>query len=515
MKSVIRVGLTIVCIVAIFNSCLDAVNDIPPFIQSISPTVGTANTQVTIKGTDFEISPTANTVKFNGKTAIIVSGNPFELVVLVPENAGTGKVSVTTSSGTTEGPEFKYLNALTIASVDPLSGRAGDQVTITGENFDDLPGGTIVRFNGSAANVISLTTTQVVVSVPEGAGTGKITVRTGAGVVEGPAFEYLFSAVVSTYAGDGTAGFANGNALEARFNLPTDMVFDQSNNLYVCDSQNNLIRLVTPEAVVSTFAGSGSLASVDGNGIAAQFARPNFITVNVDGNLFVTESFSGNIRKIAADAEVTTLAGSGSNGYSDGTGTGASFNTPAGLVINPQGLFFVGDQGNTRVRQMTSIGEVSTLAGNSTPAYTDGTGTGASFMSPYGLAVDNVGEIIVADLNKIRRVNLDGVVTTFTGKETAGWIDGTLETAEFNGLRGVARWKNDFIIVADGGNHVIRMITPAGTVITIAGDGTSGYVNGNGHEAKFNFPNGISVNSRNEIFVADRLNHVIRKIVLK
>ena len=222
-----------------------------------------------------------------------------------------------------------------------------------------------------------------------------------------------------------------------------------------------------------------------------------------------------NIRKIAADAEVTTLAGSGSNGYSDGTGTGASFNTPAGLVINPQGLFFVGDQGNTRVRQMTSIGEVSTLAGNSTPAYTDGTGTGASFMSPYGLAVDNVGEIIVADLNKIRRVNLDGVVTTFTGKETAGWIDGTLETAEFNGLRGVARWKNDFIIAADAGNHVIRMITPAGTVITIAGDGTSGYVNGNGHEAKFNFPNGISVNSRNEIFVADRLNHVIRKIVLK
>lgn len=516
MKRIILSAGIVVAIGSVFlTSCFNAVNDVPPFIQSISPTIGTANTQVTIKGTDFEISPNDNTVRFNGKPAVIVSGSPFDLVVLVPQGAGTGKVTVTTGVGTAEGPEFKYLNPLTIESVEPLVGRFGEEITITGTEFDDFPGGTIVRFNGTAANVVSLTTTQVIVKVPEGAGTGRITLRTGAGIVEGPIFEYLFTATVSTYAGDGTPGFANSTLLESKFNLPSGLAFNSSDNLLICDRNNNLIRLIEQDGTVSTFAGTGSPSSIDGTALGASFASPNFIATVATGDAYVTEALSGNLRKISLDAEVITIAGSGINGYAEGVGTAAAFNSPAGLVINAQSQLFLCDQGNTRIRQVTTEAAVTTLAGNSNSTQVNGTGSAASFLNPFGIVVDAIGDLLVTDGNNIRKVTLEGVVTTFTGKETPGWVDGTIETAEFNGPRGMAKWKNEAILIADTDNHAIRMITSAGTVITVAGDGTPGYLNGNGLEAKLNSPNAIAVNSKFEIFVADRLNHVIRKIVLK
>ncbi len=500
-----------------FSGC-GSINDVPPFILSITPTIGTANTQVTIVGSDFAISPSGNTVRFNGKVATIVSGNPFELIVLVPDAAGTGKVSVSTSAGTSEGPEFKYLNTHSIASVEPLSGRFGEEVTITGEDFDDFPGGTIVRFNGSVANVKSLTKTQVVVLVPEGAGTGKITVRTGAGVIDGPIFEYIFTATVSTYAGDGTMGFANGTLLESRFNIPSGLAFDQGDNLFICDRDNNTIRKISPDGTVSTIAGSGTPASVDGNGLQASFARPNGAAVDGEGNIFITEISSSNVRKITQEDinfVVSTFAGTGLNEFADGSGTSAAFSTPSGVAINAQGQIFLSDLGNTRIRQLTPEAVVTTLAGNDTQAYVDGTGAGASFMGPQGVVVNVIGDLLVTDVHKIRKVTLDGVVTTYSGSETPGFTDGILTTARFNGARGIAKLKNEQIIVADTDNHAIRLITLAGTVITIAGDGTPGYVNGDGEESKFNQPIGLAVNSKNEIFISDRLNHAIRKIILK
>jgi len=472
-------------------------------------------TQVTIKGTDFEIEPLANKVKFNGVSALIVSANPYEIVTFVPENAGTGKITVTTSGGTAEGPEFRYLNPFTIESVEPLSGPSGTEVTITGQDFDPLPGGTVVRFNGVVASVKSLTSTKVVVTVPVGVGTGKITVRTAAGVVDGPVFEYIYSATVSTYAGDGSAGFGNGPALEAKFNLPTGIIFDANGNLFVCDRDNNLIRKIAGDGTVSTFAGTGSLGSVDGNGLGAQLFRPNQIILTPENNFLVTEAGSGNIRQVTLDAEVTTIMGSGSNGYADGNGINASFDTPAGLVRNAIGNFFLCDGGNFRIRQISPEKEVTTLAGNGIAARTDGIGSSASFVAPFGIVVDAIGNLVVSDGNTLRKVTLDGEVTTYAGAEAPGMVDGSLEAARFKNLRGMAKWKNDFLIIADSENHAIRMITPSGAVITIAGNGTSGLVNGTGPESRFNLPSAIAVNSKDEVFVADRLNSVIRKIVLK
>ncbi len=497
------------------SGCFDAVNKVPPFIQSITPTSGTAMTQVKITGTDFAPEAAANQVKFNGVGAIVISSNTFDLVVLVPENAGTGKVTVTTAGGTAEGPEFRYLNPFTIESVEPLLGATGTEVTITGQNFDPLPGGTVVRFNGTVANIKSLTATKVVAIVPVGAGSGKITVRTAAGLVTGPNFDYIYSATVTTFAGDGTAGFGNGSALEARFNLPTGLVFDASDNLYVCDRDNNLIRKIAADGNVSTLAGSGVAGSIDGNGIGAALFRPNQIFLTAEGNLLVTEAGSGNIRKITPSADVTTLAGTGSNGYADGTGTTAIFNTPAGMAANALGNIFVCDAGNYRIRQISPENEVTTLAGSGNALLFDGAGALASFVGPFSVLIDAVGNLVVTDVNSIRKVTLEGEVTTMTGNNDSGMADGTLEAARFNSLRGIAKWRNDFFVVADGGNHAIRLITASGNVVTIAGNGTSGLVNGTGPESRFNTPYAIAVNSKNEIFVADRLNSVIRKIVLK
>lgn len=518
-RDMVRTGVTILFTIALFATLFcgcDAINDVPPFIQNVTPTKGTAGTQVTITGSDFGFVPGDNTVRFNGKAGLIISANPYEIQVLVPQSAGTGKVTVQTEAGTTEGPEFKYLDPHTITSVEPLAGTAGAEVTITGENFDDLPGGTTVRFNGTVANVKSLTTTQIVVLVPETAGSGKITVKTAAGTIDGPVFEYIYSSVVTTYAGDGTQGFANGPALEAKFNFPSGLVFDQSDNLYVCDRDINLIRRVDVNTgLVSTHAGSGSSTSTDGNGSSASFARPDGITIDVEGNLLVTEFLSGNIRKVTPGLDVITLAGNGISGYANGIGSAAQFNAPYGIVINAQGIIFVGDVGNTRIRRVTPEGDASTLAGNNDIDHTDGTGAAASFKSPYGLVVDQIGDIVITDGNVLRKVTLEGVVTTIAGSDAGGFTNGPLESAEFKGMRGITRWRNDSFIIADMENNVIRMITPSGTVITIAGDGTAGYQNGNGPAAKFNGPYSIAVNSKNEIFVGERDNHVIRKLVLK
>ncbi|MGE0587589.1 MAG: IPT/TIG domain-containing protein [Cyclobacteriaceae bacterium] len=518
-RDLVRTGVTILFSIALFTTLFcgcDAINDVPPFIQNVTPTKGTAGTQVTITGSDFGFVPGDNTVRFNGKVGLIISANPYEIQVLVPQSAGTGKVTVQTEAGTTEGPEFKYLDPHTITSVEPSAGPAGAEVVITGENFDDLPGGTTVRFNGTVANVKSLTTTEIVVLVPETAGTGKVTVKTAAGTIDGPIFEYIYSAVVTTYAGDGTLGFANGPALEAKFNFPSGLVFDQTDNLYICDRDINLIRkLDVNTGLVSTHAGSGSSASSDGNGLSASFARPDGITIDAEGNLIVTEFLSGNIRKVTPDQAVTTIAGNGISGFAEGVGSAAQFNAPYGIAINAQGIVFVGDVGNNRIRRVTPEGEVSTLAGNNDVDHVDGTGAAASFKTPYGLVVDQIGNIIVTDGNVLRKVTLEGVVTTIAGTEAGGFTNGPLESAEFKGMRGIARWRSDSFIIADTENNAIRMITPSGTVITIAGDGTAGLQNGNGPTARFNGPYSIAVNSKNEIFVGERNNYVIRKLVLK
>ena len=317
---------------------------------------------------------------------------------------------------------------------------------------------------------------------------------------------------VSTLAGS-TQGFTDGTGTSAKFYNPTRVAVDGAGNVYVADLSNHRIRKITTSGVVSTLAGSGTSGYTDGTGTSAQFNSPTGVAVDGAGNVYVADQGNHRIRKITTSGVVSTLAGS-TYGYTDGTGTSAKFYNPFGVAVDGAGNVYVADQGNHRIRKITESGVVSTLAG-STYGYTDGTGTSAKFAYPFGVAVDGAGNVYVADYNnqRIRKITASGVVSTLAGS-TYGYRDGTGTSAQFAYPFGVAVDGAGNVYVADESNHRIRKITASGVVSTLAGSGTSGNADGTGTSAKFKNPTGVAVDGAGNVYVGDYNNHSIRKITL-
>jgi streptogramin lyase len=317
---------------------------------------------------------------------------------------------------------------------------------------------------------------------------------------------------VSTLAGTGSSGFVNGTGTGASFYIPQGVAVDSSGNVFVGDTYNHAIRKITPAGVVSTLAGNGSVGFVNGTGTAASFNWPQGVAVDSSGNVFVADKFNNAIRKITPAGVVSTFAGGGPGGLSNGTGTGASFYIPTGVAVDSSGNVFVADQFNSAIRKITPAGVVSTFAGG-TSGFVNGTGTAARFSLPRDVAVDSNGNVFVADQNNhaIRKITPAGVVSTFAGG-TAGFVNGTGSAASFYYPEGVAVDSSGNVFVGDALNNAIRKITPAGIVSTFAGNGTQGFVNGTGAAASFLTPTGVAVDSIGNVIVADQNNHALRKI---
>ena len=219
---------------------------------------------------------------------------------------------------------------------------------------------------------------------------------------------------VTTFAGS-TQGYADGTGTGAKFYYPSGMVSDASGNLYISDSRNHRIRKVTPAGTVTTFAGSGVAGSADGTGTAAGFNYPVGLALDGSGNLYVVDRSNHRIRRITPSGAVSTLAGS-TQGYADGTGTAAKFDAPSDIALDAMGNVYVTDEQNQRIRKITPSGAVTTLAGSGTQGNADGTGTAAQFNIPQGLAIDGSGNLYVGDQvgSRIRKVPPAGAVTTLT-----------------------------------------------------------------------------------------------------
>jgi streptogramin lyase len=159
--------------------------------------------------------------------------------------------------------------------------------------------------------------------------------------------------VITTFAGSGTAGSTDGTGAAASFNAPGYIAIDASNNLYVTDTGSNKIRMITPSAVVTTVAGSGSAGSSDSGIGTAQFSSPTNVVVDSSGNVFIADTNNNAIRKIDTNGIVTTFAG-GNSGATDATGTSAGFSLPKGMVIDPSNNIYVADAGNSKIRKITS-----------------------------------------------------------------------------------------------------------------------------------------------------------------
>jgi streptogramin lyase len=339
--------------------------------------------------------------------------------------------------------------------------------------------------------------------------------------------------VVSTFAGTAAAkGSSDGTGAAAHFYEPAGVATDSAGNVYVADSSNNIIRKVTPAAVVTTLAGTaGVVGSADGTGAGASFGNPSGLTTDNAGNVYVADTFNDVIRKITPAGVVTTFAGTaGMSGSTDGVGAAARFNVPSDVATDGTGNVYVADSGfgpgcgqgcvdwgNHIIRKITPAGVVSTLAGTAgMTGSNDGAGAAARFWAPQGVATDGAGNVYVADtLNStIRKITPAGVVTTLAG--TAGMqgsTDGTGSAAGFDHPLGVAADSAGNVYVADTNNDTIRKIMPTGVVTTLAGmPGMQGSTDGTGAAARFYAPSGVAVDSAGNVYVADTANHIIRKI---
>lgn len=328
-------------------------------------------------------------------------------------------------------------------------------------------------------------------------------------------FGAVHAQVVATLAGSGTAGSANGIRVAASFNAPTSVCFDYiTNDIIVADRTGHKIRRISPSGVVSTLAGSGSPGSADGTGTAASFNFPTGVCVDLSGNVYVADFGNNKIRHITPAGVVTTYAGTGAFGSAGGLGNVATFANPTGICTDYANTFYVVDYGGNNIRKISG-GVVSVFAGSTlgSPGATDATGTSARFNDPWGICIDQAGALYVADglNNKIRKINTTtGAVTTLAGSGATGSANGTGTAATFNFPTGVCADNSGNIYVAD--DNKIRVISSASVVTTYAGTGVAGFVEGPAASAQFNVSQAVCLDGSGNVYVADKNNNKIRKI---
>jgi sugar lactone lactonase YvrE len=319
------------------------------------------------------------------------------------------------------------------------------------------------------------------------------------------------NAMVTTLAGPDFAGPISIVIPPHSFNQPTGVAVDSAGNVYVADEGNNVIRKISPTGVVTTLAGSGQQGSANGPGASASFNAPVGVAVDSKGNVYVTDYGNDMIRMISQGTYSIGL------GFTSVSTLGGNIVYPDGIAVdtlgNPNDLY-VSTEYIYQIDNISPSGTVTSLAGtgigsNNGPSYA------ASFDGPKGIAVDIAGNVYVADQhnNLIRKISHSGVVTTFAGSGNKGSANGVGTTAvSFNGPTGVAVDAQGNVYVADSGNNLIREISPAGVVTYLAGTGQPGSANGAGFAASFNNPQGVAVDAAGNVYVADTGNNMIRKI---
>ncbi len=330
---------------------------------------------------------------------------------------------------------------------------------------------------------------------------------------------------VNTLAGYGGPGSADGTGSGARFKTPGGVAMDGAGNVYVADSFNHTIRMITPAGVTTTLAGTAGVSGTNnGTGTSALFNQPQGVALDGSGNLYIADTGSDTIRKITHSGSnwvVSTFAGSaGVSGTNNGSGAGAQFNLPQGVAVDGSGNVYVADTQNHAIRKITGGGAVSTYAGiTGTNGSGDGTGGSAQFYLPQGVAVDGGGNVYVADTGNqtIRKIASGAVVSTLAGLAgNFGGADGTGTNAQFYQPAAVAVDGNGFVYVSDYFNSTIRRVTGAGVVTTVAGSaGIYASNDGTGSAARFWGPAGIAASgtSTTTLYVADSVNNTIRKVV--
>jgi sugar lactone lactonase YvrE len=481
----------------------------------------------------FVLATSGRVVLKNGLSSAVLSGSGLGTTAAPPGptrtlaqgqfhvDATTGQVTVGTSGGDVASfhKDAKFTGSTITFNSSALLSQGGDMgrrvldVSLTnrsGEPIGALPGGAVtgsrVLFS-PFTNVASFT------------------------------LDLRSQTTVSTFAGSGASGSADGADASATFNFPDGVAVDGSGTVYIADGNNNKIRKIS-NGFVSTLAGGGAIGAVNGIGTAAGFNDPSGIALNpVDGALIVAELFGHRVRRVTPDGRVATVAGTGVASGVNGLGSAATFVNPFGVAVDSAGTIYVTEQLGNRIRKITLKAgadptlpanyTVSTLAGSSTglTGSTDGVGIAAKFNHPEGIAVTADGTLYVADASnfKIRRVSKAGEVVTIAGTGAAGSTDGAGNAATFSRPVGIVL-VNGALVVSDENAQNIRQLTlqdganPSSAtswrVATIAGiAGSAGSADGRGDVATFFFPLLLAADAAGSLYIPDAVNNKIRKVV--
>lgn len=333
--------------------------------------------------------------------------------------------------------------------------------------------------------------------------------------------------IIKTYAGDGLGGFSGdgGPATVAKLTTPSGVALDKTGNLYIADQNGNRIRKVSTLGIISTVAGNGGIGGFTGDSVAATATSlfyPEGVAVDKYGNVYIADEFNDRVRKVDTNGYIFTIAGDGFVGFTGdgGPATNAQLWHPQDVAVDSMANIYIVDQDNSAIRKVSLTGIITTLAGNGTAGYLGdgGPSTNALLNFPAGIAVDPAGRVFIADLynNRVRKIDLDGMITTIAGIGTAGFAGdgGAATAAELFYPSALAVDTAGNVFVSDATNNRIRKISATGIITTVVGNGTGGTAGDGGPAtaAEISNPQGVAVNQAGNIFIADYSNSKVRKV---
>ena len=338
--------------------------------------------------------------------------------------------------------------------------------------------------------------------------------------------EVTTDGLITTVAGNGTAGYSGdgGNALVANLFAPANVAVDTSGDIFIADTGNSIVREVTTDGVITTVAGNDIAGYSGSSGWATNvsLAYPASVTVDASGDLFIADYWNSVVWKVSPNGLMTILAGNGGYNYSgDGSpAASATLACPIGVAEDAFGDLFIADSDNNVIREVSTNGLITTVAGNGSHSYCGdgGAATNAGLAYPSGVAVDALGNLFIADNgnNVIREVTTNGLIYTIAGNGAVGYSGdgGAATNASFSTPSSVAVDNFGNLFVADINNQCIRQVNPNGVIITVAGNGVQGYSGDNGMatSARLNYPFGVAVDACGNLLIADTDNNVIRRV---
>jgi uncharacterized protein (TIGR03437 family) len=331
------------------------------------------------------------------------------------------------------------------------------------------------------------------------------------------------SGTMSTVAGNGLFSYSGDGASAAKSELdgPQGVAMDAAGNVYIADTQNNVVRRIASNGVITTFVGTG-VAGSNGDGgqaAAAQLDKPQSVAVDATGNVYIADTQNSRVRVVTADGSINTFAGTGNGGYSGdgGQAVSAQLNQPYGLTFDASGSLYIADFNNSRVRKVTPDGNIATVAGNGGTFFNGDGGQAASsaLNRPQSVAVDSAGDVYIADTqnNRVRMVATNGIITTVAGTGAAGFSGdgGQALKAQLTVPGSVAVDSDGNLYIGDS-NARIRKVSADGTIVTIAGGSATGYSGDAGPavSAQLSGPFGLALDTAGDLYVADSGNNAVR-----